>query len=1427
VAERETLFDAITAHLRQAEARGDWSSLLERGVAEQAQELTATLQGDRADPQVLLTLGWLHWYRHEAQPERQRQPDLDAAIAMLTPCFLTGIEPLPDPLLPILAHSAAPAAVALLREAAVSVDRRSISAAVDLWQRIVHATPLEDPERAAWLFNLGTALYIRYTQAGAPGDLDAAIDAERAAAEAIPTDDPDRASYLSNLRVALYSRFERSRALADLDEAVAVSRAAAEATPADHPDRASSLSKLAHALWIRFEHRRAPADLDEAIIVERAALEVTPSGHPDRARLMVNLVGALISRFERSEALADLEEAITTGRAAVEATYTDDPNRAAYLSNLASALQIRFDRTTALADLDETITATRAATEATPSDHPDRTRLLTNLGIALRTRFERTGAPSDLEGRVTVWRAAVETTPADNPDHAAYLSNLATALRDRFDRAHAPEDLEETITIRRAAVETTPAGHADRAGRLSNLATALWVRFERDGTLTDLDEMITATRAATEATPSDHPDRARLLTNLGIALRTRFERTGAPSDLEERVTVWRAAVDTTPADHPDRAGRLSNLAGALRDRFDRAHAPEDLQETITVWRAAVETTPADHADRAGRLSNLATVLQIRFEQGGSPEDLDAAVTARRAAVQATPSDHLDRAGKLSDLGAALHNRFERTGALADLEAAVTLERAAVEATPADHPDRANYLSNLIDSLRSRFERTKDVADLEEAISCGRTAVKATPVGHPGRRTALSNLGIALQSRFEHTKALPDLEEAITVGRAAMEATPVGHPNRAVMLSNWGVTLQARFQHKKAMVDLDEAVVNGRAAVEATSADHPDRGLRLSNLHNALETRYKHTQAVEDLKEAATIARAIVELVSAAPSVRIRAARSAAHAVADSDPAQAAAFLETAVRLLPKVAPRFLDRPDQEYALGGFVGLAGDAAALALSDTSFPMYRRAIRALSLLEAGRGLLLSQSLETHSDLTDLQREHPDVAAQFGRLRHLLDTTTGITGLSNIQDLAGGPAAPSRDRKALAAELTALLTRIRGLEGFASFALPPTEIDLLREGVHGPIVVINISRYRSDALLLTPNGVTVLNLSSLTPIAAINQINIFHRALAAIMDRQVTKQKRDEAQARINGVLAWLWDMVAGPVLNNLDFHLTPTSATWPRVWWVTGGLLDLLPIHAAGHHDDPPTGPGRRTVIDRVVSSYTPTIHALHYARRQAYATMSDSSTRALIVAMPTTPGIPGRLAYVLTEADRLRTRLPESVLLTEPDTLPAQSDNVVKHLPTKANVLTHLATCPIAHFACHGTIHPADPSHSMLLLHDYAADPFTVGCLASLHLDHVQLAFLSACATAVPPITKTDLLDEAINLTSAFQLAGYPQVIGTLWYIDDAIAARVTDAVYASLDTGHGTLNVRHAAEALHHATRSIRDQYPHSPTSWAAHIHAGA
>ncbi|MCP9985384.1 CHAT domain-containing protein [Streptomyces sudanensis] len=637
----------------------------------------------------------------------------------------------------------------------------------------------------------------------------------------------------------------------------------------------------------------------------------------------------------------------------------------------------------------------------------------------------------------------------------------------------------------------------------------------------------------------------------------------------------------------------------------------------------------------------------------------------------------------------------------------------------------------------------------------------------------------------------------------------------------------------------------REAIRSIPDDHPNRAPVLSNLASAMFLRHQQTGAGADRDAAALAWEEGAKTETAAPSIRIRSAWAAAVLLADVDAGRASDAAETAVMLLPQVTPLRLERGEQQYVLSDFAGLAADAAALALSSSEGTESTRAERALRLLEAGRSILLSQALDARTDLTDLYQRHPELARRFIDLRDQLNNLPGspedwfvAVGGGSDRNASQSSLEPV-DRHRLVEELDHTLAEIRGLSGFASFALPPTSAELLKEASQGPVVVFNVSNYRSDALLLTPNGISHLALPRLAAETVWEKVDIFRQALHTAASGP-NKAQRRQAQDLLVTVLEWLWDAATGPVLEALGIRSQPTAAAsdedWPRVWWTPGGLLGLLPVHAAGYHADPADDPHRRTVMDRVISSYTPTVRALRHARENISCSRGQPSAadRALIVAMPTTPGLPehGRLEFAAAEAAMLQAHLPNSVLLQEPSASSHLSPSDASK-PTKRNVLAHLHDCSIVHFACHGNTDPVDPSKSLLLLHDHANDPLTVGSLAPIALQQAQLAYLSACRTAV--IDKVELLDEAIHLTSAFQIAGFPHVIGTLWEIYDQIAVTTAEAFYTALKDPGGAVDPNRAAMALHRAVRSVRDGHDlpvqgdrrRTPLLWAAYLHAGA
>ncbi len=1114
--------------------------------------------------------------------------------------------------------------------------------------------------------------------------------------------------------------------------------------------------------------------LDLAIAGMRHALDHLPA--TAESPCLSNLGAAFHTRYDWYHRLPDLDEAIRFRRAALEAPEPDPQRRRQQLTELGASLDIRFRVVNEVADIDEAIDVLRQALDRTAPADPERHRWLSYLAAVVSTRFDAVRRFADAEELLRLRRAALVALPPGHAERGKRLAQFCNALQEFGNAVTTPSAaLDEGIALTRTTLSEPAITRPDRVSTSIGLGAAFLARHILTDARADLDEALLTLESAVAAATNDQPDRPAAWTMLGVALRTRFDADGNPADLTEAIRLQRAAVNTTPVENPDRLRQLDQLGTTLLTGGETTFDATMLDEALAIRQHLLDASPPGRPDRPSRLDALAKALQARFHRCGAERDLDVAIELEREAVQL--SDDTAHQANLAEL---LRTRFDRSGALADTDEAIQVLHRALAITP-EGRQRSLLLGVLGTVQLGRLRRDWSASLADDTVLVLREVLVAIPPGDLNHRRMLSHLGNALWQRHEHHGDAADLDEAIDTQRQAIAATPPEHPDRAYYLENVAFALSQRYELGHNPADIAEAIDTHRAAIALTPPGHPERARQLAGLGHTCEARFTHTSATADRADAIAAFTEAANTAEATPAHRIIAARRAGGLLSGIDAAAAADCFHLAVGLLREVAPRALHRRDQQAELQLTAGMASAAAAAALSDPRLSEQQRAEQAVLYLESCRGVLLNRSLDTRTDLSNLRGTHRELADDYERLRALLDD----------------PAVSMDSRRRVATDLAALTELIRTETPLTTFGRPATIDELLAEAALGPIVMVSESDHRADALVLTSTGVIVVELD-FTQDEFLDQIGAFYRAL--------------RTRRGLDSVLAWLWDRVAGPVLKALGHMRTPKEE-WTRLWWIPVGLFGLLPLHAAGHHDDPPDDPERRAVHDRVISSYTPTVRALRHARAPRPA--PQQPPHALVVGVPAVPGVPGRLDYVPEESAAVRRFFPYGEDFAEP-----------ARTPTTAAVLDELPHHAVAHFACHGVTDAEDPSRSQLLLPDYATDPLTVVRLTArhTHLGTARLAYLSACRTAT--IDRLDLLDEAIHLTGAYQLAGYPQVIGTLWEINDVIAPNVAAAFYARLQTPAGHIDTSLGAVALHDTIRTLARDYAETPWLWAAYLHTG-
>jgi tetratricopeptide (TPR) repeat protein len=1121
------------------------------------------------------------------------------------------------------------------------------------------------------------------------------------------------------------------------------------------------------------------ADQADAVRLLRAALDLLPDGDPDQPAIMSNLALALSA----SDADDDLAEAAALSRRAVADAADDAPYRIDLLVTLSSVEQARYQQSGEPGALLAAGQATRVALTLAAHGDGRYPAIATRLGVLLRAQYQRLADPGVLDEAIEIFsglaRHADGGQPSDEGDSPgkpcgaqpspAAAANLAGLLYSRFELAGNEADLAESMACGQQALARWPADQPDRVVALVNLAAALHTagRIRGDATLTAQAIGHLRGALAMDLSPAR---RAEVLGNLALQL----GRTGNLGDLDAAVSAARSAVRLAPNGGDAAIGRVADLGTLFRRRFEATGRETDLRLAIRLARRAVRATPAAHPHRPRYLSQLSMALLRLHGATGAEAELGEAIGLAREAVAHPAADHSLRPRLLASLGNALRVRYEHARELADLSEAISLVQAAAELRPQAVAVRTQRLANLSALLLRRFEATGRPSDIDAAVASARESVQLSPPGSADHPTYLAALALACFRRYEAAAARADLDAAIEHGRAAIKQAPDSHPGLPGFRANLVSALTADYELTQSAATINEAIELGRAAVTRSPVTDPVLGGALFNVGQALAAVHRLTGDEAARAEAVSMFAQCTDLETATPLYRAAAARWHGRlAAAAGDLAEAQDAYSAAVGLLPLVADRALRRDSTLAELGHFDGLACDAAAVAAELDG------ASAAAIVLEQARGLLLGQDLDYRSELAWLREHDPDAAQDFTTLRNLLGSGTSLAAMLTVADEP--PAGPTRQpdpvaaRRQASARWPALLARIRSHDPMRDFLQPRAAGELAATAPGEAVILVNASRYRCDAFVLSAGDVRQVPLRDLT----LDQgAELAARLLSAVAANDWNTGER------MTAILAELWDRVAWPVIDDLD------GVT--RVWWVPAGPLSLLPLHAAGHRDGP-------TVMEHVVSSYAPTIRALHAARSRPLPP-PGCALAVGVTDVPNTTLPPVR--HAVAEAEFAAAQLRAELVLRD-------------GAATRNAVIRALSSVGWAHFACHATTNLADPSGSALHLHDA---PLTVRDLTGLDIRGAYLAYLSSCANAM---TGFRLLDESVHVAAAFQLAGFRHVIGTLWRVGDDDAWYVARHVYPELLRHHDD-----PAVGLHVALTALRREFPANPALWAAYVHIG-
>ncbi|KAF5626318.1 TPR domain protein [Fusarium tjaetaba] len=841
---------------------------------------------------------------------------------------------------------------------------------------------------------------------------------------------------------------------------------------------------------------------------------------------------------------------------------------------------------------------------------------------------------------------------------------------------------------------------------------------------------------------------------------------------------------------------------------------EKLDQEILEATNNIPTEPGKDTAEMESHEKLANLLITRYQQTGNPDDIRKSLRHKMVLFRwlQFPTEIslwytviIDEA-----LGCDVPSRYKETNDLEDLRAAITICWQVFFEDPsnAEHEAIRVRLPFILRTLTLQlYEKSGNLGDIELAASYSRRVLPFIPDDVEDRVNPLDEFARTLFKKYQVEEDTEILPFGIQLSRDAASWTLDGHTEKPARVANLGAWLLRRYEKNRDTNDLLEAIEKTELAISLLDEDNFNQLRFLTNLAIMLSRQLdlawdeNDSDQLEIMASREDISRGLQVNSIAHPLLGIEAARDAIHIFKFHGKLEEANLLaQKALQLLPMACHPSITRQDQQHAIQQMSRFAAEACSLSL------LVGKTEEALLSTEFSCEIILCHLIKYRKKLSLLEQQSKRSAERFDEFRstaaQCVDTMDQVTiqdrVVPEIQDFAHDHAFE--------------LALIRNLPNFGGFLTLPNLDDLVAGATNGSIVIVNITPLSSDAIIIQKSGQRIrsLNLPNATSIGN-SFLDKYSKAFSCIrkspdMHPQDAESDKDLYNEHF---LSWLWRACVDPILKEIAG--SPPSSPTHRVWWIGTGIASVFPFHAAGDSEG--------NTLDSVISSYIPSITSLIEAR----ASMSSfgNNGEGTLVTIVTAP----------RDSDACQTPDPPELLRTIEETLGETSKVVAFSEPSLEETLESLRRSHAIHFACHGYSDPLNPSESYVQLRKPLSpgsdeERLTVELISdNTTSDKAQIAFLSLCPGTESKTERST--DGGLGIISAFQLAGFKHVVGSLPNADGASHSHVTKSFYQSLKENRLSENMDWVvAKALHDALRQARD-HDKDPHWWAPYIHSGA
>ena len=374
--------------------------------------------------------------------------------------------------------------------------------------------------------------------------------------------------------------------------------------------------------------------------------------------------------------------------------------------------------------------------------------------------------------------------------------------------------------------------------------------------------------------------------------------------------------------------------------------------------------------------------------------------------------------------------------------------------------------------------------------------------------------------------------------------------------------------------------------------------------------------------------------------------------------------------------------------------------------------------------------------------------------------------------------------------------ISEIRSPPGLQTFLMAPSFDALHSTAERGPVIVIGLSAWRSDIIILLRGS----------PPSIIPTAHNFYSRAKHMSDRLLNARRRHgidavEYEEALSSILESLYDLVGRSVIQRLhDLNIPEQS----RIWFCPTSVFYSLPLHAMGPIRS--EGSLKLYLSDLYIPSYTPTLSALIEPPKLRAQPLSQPTMLLVIKHSETMPGILQEVEVV------------QSIVGLTTQTLIGKE-------ATPSSLLKYLKSHQFVHISCDESSKTENPLTFFKL---YEGTHLALLDIVRSGLPTAEFAFLPGCHMA--EITNKSTADEELHLAGIIQYCGFRSVVGTMWDMADKDGPVVAENFYSSMFSTSRWQKVPYyerTAEALRDAVKVLRSERGMTLERWVNFVHYGA